>query len=839
MALTIRTLRVALVVLVVALVGVIAGYVGYARLRGRNYLKGLPAKYGLDITSDNVSFSHAIGADTEFTLRAARQVQRQDGKITLHDVGIVLYGRKADRSDRIHGAEFEYDPKGGVLHAVGDVYIDLAAPAVESDKGALKGKAVAAPATPMKAADESRMIHVKTSGLMFVEKERSATTEAPVEFRAAGMTGNSVGASYDAGTGVVVLRSAVRLSGLRNERPIAVTASRAELDKDGSLVKLESARATLTSDGGTRTVTGDRALLHMNADGSPERVDAQGHVTLTGEGRRADTKAGTGPEMGMGTVSAERLEVELNQAGQPSAATMAGGVRYRNSDVRRQEDGSAQQVHVAFDGQGRPVHALLTGNVVMDVHEGKSERRLDAPRVDLDLGGGGKDRVFVRGAVAAGGDGARLRLTDVGKDGATTTVNGMHANVLTARFSQATVGAALAGKKRMASGLAGLDGTGNTFLEQVVTDSKGALESKETSTGETLRVDFRDGVDGKTEVTRAEQRGSVSLVRELKAKASAKKGGANTAAEIEHVTADVAVYDKLSDRLTMSGGVRVQNAESALFADRVEADRKSGDSTAEGLVRVSYLQAGSTREPLHVLAGRAISRKATGLTEFVPGPGGLAKMWQGGSQVMAPVLDFDREQRVLTARGNGGSDAAEVQTVIEDAKSQEQGAAKKRGNGGPMRVASEEMVYTDATRQAEFKGRVRLDDANGVLRAHDAIVYLAPAAGGTAGKGAVAAAATRVPASLTLGGRVDHMVATGAVLLEQPGRRAMGERLTYTAGDQVFVLTGTKAAPPKVVDATRGTVTGASLRFRSGDDSVVIASGQDADRVRSETRMKQ
>ncbi len=834
MALTIRKLRVLLVVLLVALVGVIAGYVGYARLRGLNYLKGLPGKYGLEITSENFSFSHAIGADTEFTVHAARQVQRQDGKIALHDVGIVLYGRKSDRSDRIHGAEFEYAPKEGVLRAIGDVYIDLAAPAAEADKGALREKA--GPVHSEKVVDDSRMIHVKTSGLVFLEKERSATTDAPVEFTAAGMTGSSVGASYDAGTGVVVLRSAVKLSGVRKERPTVVTASRAELDKEGSLVKLEGARAILEMEKGARVVTGDHALLHMNADGSPRRVDAQGHVTLTVDGRGAVP----------GVVSGDRLEVELNEAGQPRAAAMAGGVRFRREDVRRQETGSAGEARVAFDGQGRPVHSVLMGEVEMDVHEGKSERRLNAPRVDVDLGGGGKEPVFLRGAVAAGGDGARLRLADVGRDGVTQTVSGMRADVLVARFAKAGAGAPQMGKRGMGSGLTGLDGRGHTSLEQVMTNGSGVLELKETSTGDALKVEFRDGADGKAEMTRAEQRGSVSVVRELAAKkpgqrsvaaastpAGAKSAPATQAPEIEHAKADTAVFDKLADKLTMSGGVQVQNVGSALFAERVEADRKSGDSMAEGGVRVTYVQEGSTSEPVHVIAARAVSHKATGVAEFFPGAGGVARMWQGGSQVTAPVLDFDRTRKVLVAKG---SEAAPVKTMIVDtSKPQGRDAAKKPGYGGPMRVTSEEMTYTDATRQVEFKGRVRLDDDDSVMRAQDAIVYLASDAAFAPG----AATAVRGSAPVTLGGRVDHMVATGAVELEQPGRKGSGSRLTYTAADETFVLTGTKAAPPKVVDAARGTVTGASLRFRRGDDSVVVLSGEDAGRVRSETRMKQ
>ncbi len=97
-------------------------------------------------------------------------------------------------------------------------------------------------------------------------------------------------------------------------------------------------------------------------------------------------------------------------------------------------------------------------------------------------------------------------------------------------------------------------------------------------------------------------------------------------------------------------------------------------------MRVSYLQAGSTSEPVHVMAERAVSHKATGVTEFFPLEGGVARMWQGGSQVTAPILDFDRTRKVLVAKGR---EPALVKTVIVDtAKPQGRDAAKKPGHGG-------------------------------------------------------------------------------------------------------------------------------------------------------------
>ena len=76
-----------------------------------------------------------------------------------------------------------------------------------------------------------------------------------------------------------------------------------------------------------------------------------------------------------------------------------------------------------------------------------------------------------------------------------------------------------------------------------------------------------------------------------------------------------------------------------------------------------------------------------------------------------------------------------------------------------------------------------------------------------------------------MGGSVERMVVTGRIEMEEPGRRATGEQLAYTASDATYVLTGTATVLPKVIDDQRGTVTGTSLRFRSGDDSVVVSNG--------------
>jgi len=164
-------------------------------------------------------------------------------------------------------------------------------------------------------------------------------------------------------------------------------------------------------------------------------------------------------------------------------------------------------------------------------------------------------------------------------------------------------------------------------------------------------------------------------------------------------------------------------------------------------------------------------------------------------------------------------------------------------------VSSRTMVYLDSARQVDFNGDGKVEDADGVMRAHQATAYLkpapsvsAPAGGVTASKDIQGKDAGRAATASFFGGSVERIVATGAIEMDQPGRRAMGEKLVYTASDSMFVLTGTAGVPPKLIDEVQGTVTGSALRFHTGDDSVMVIggdAGNPGQRVHTVTRVKQ
>ena len=777
----------------IVLVAVVLGFVGYAHYRAHAFLQGLPGRLGMNITQEtnNVTFSQSYKGKTIFTVHAARQIQHKDGKVTLKDVSVEVYGRGGKQAgdaagvDKIRGSEFEYDQKHGVLTAVGETFLDLVAPVKPGteQKGAAQSGAAPKPGS---------VVHVKTSGLVYLQKERTASTKDEVEFQvdaaSGGLQGKAVGASYAVGDDVLVLERQVQMQGTRDGKPVALTAGRAEFDRDDDLVKLETARYTA----GTEVVAADHALVRMRDESTPERVDADGHVELSGAGR--------------GKVSAQQLALELNDAGQPKQGSLMGGVLFRNGTAARDEDGAAREVQVRFDGAGRPVHALLTGGVEMHTRaaaQGRSqnesqnaiqERRLRSSVLELALGGGGKQPVFVRGAVASGPDGAVLRAMDVSAKGESAATQ-VRADTLTGRFTAGPAGKGMQ--------LSGLDGVGRTEIQRA---STGKAAARDTSTGDTLHVEFAQDGGGKMQLARARQQGGVRTVHEAQGKT-------------ENGRADAALYEAASDTLKMQGNVVLTEPGSELYADQVTSARPTGVSEAEGSVRVGYTDpARPEQEPVHVIAARAISTKATGMTRFTAAAGARVRMWQGGAQVEAPVIDLDRTGKRLIAQGlkdNG------VRAVLP-------GKSDKPDGGGPVRIFASEMEYADAAREVTLQGPVRVESRDGRMTARDATVLLTESGKAGAGGGLLA-------------GRVERMVGTGNVTVEQPGRKATGERLVYTAADGLFVLTGTKAVPPKLDDEARGMVTGASLRFKTGEESVVVtgADGAGSGRVHTETRVRQ
>jgi lipopolysaccharide export system protein LptA len=126
---------------------------------------------------------------------------------------------------------------------------------------------------------------------------------------------------------------------------------------------------------------------------------------------------------------------------------------------------------------------------------------------------------------------------------------------------------------------------------------------------------------------------------------------------------------------------------------------------------------------------------------------------------------------------------------------------------------------------------------DGTIRSDHAQFFLQPAQTGAQQKAESHAAPPAQPAASSqptsssqplASSQIEKIVAQGNVVLSQPGRKGEGEELVYTSADGRYVLTGTPASPPRIMDAVRGTTTGAALIFNDQDDSVEVSGGPSA-----------
>ncbi|MBB5055648.1 lipopolysaccharide export system protein LptA [Granulicella aggregans] len=832
---SVERLRIGLLVGAGLLVLVIAAFLGYARYRVGKVIADLPGKLGATVTKEfnGYTYSQSDGKRTIFTIHAAKAMQHSDGKLTLHDVSMILYGHSGDRADRISGDDFEYDTKAQVVTAIGVVHLDLDASAPTGDPNSDARKHLSGPA--QSGHDDATLgghvIHVKTSGLVYTKQTGVATTDQGLEFAFGGYTGHAVGAVYNSSTGQVVLQSAITLSGVDKGRPISLRASHGELDRTARRADFRDARYSSAG----QVAQADMAQIHLREDNSVERIDCMNNVAL---------------EDGVqGKVNSQRAEISLSATNRLKAAVLTGGVRFDQQRPERQAQGESERANLEFDEHGDLSHAVMQGRVKTVEHLRASEANAASPERTL-----ASDALEVW--LASAGVGARSQVRDMKATGSVSmlTAGGRSASDAAARKFSGDLLTAHMVPVNGSPEISTVHGSGHTAIEQ-----KGADGIFQKSTGDTLDAIFHQiaGAVGKSspELASAIQQGGVAIERTVPAKV------AGAASDVQHATAQKAAFDAATNHLTLTGDVAMNDPGRQILAAKVVIAQGSGDATADGGVKATYQQAGSA-EPAHVLAARAELSRSSGKAVFYgrgPSGAGAARLWQagtggqGGSQVEAPVLVFEetggsdkdksRKESRLTARAETAGTSGMVHAVLAEGNASKGGGAKPAGQlaktsgTGVARIVSSEMVYSDSEKRVDFTGGVRMIDGSGEVKALSAVVYLAAATPSSPGASSHAATAGGL-----LGGKLDRIVANHQIELTQPGRKATGDRLIYTASDQMFVLTGTASAPPRVVDAQQGSTTGAALRFHSGDNNVVI-SGTDGEaparKVETETRVKQ
>lgn len=800
----------------VVLVIAIAVFLALGRWKNPFNRRDLPKRLGIEIQQEanGVTYTQSHGGHTLFRIHASRVVQLKQGTATLHDVQIELYGQDGKSVDRIVGDEFEYDQKEGMATAAGPVQITLmrpsVAPAIAPKAAATQAASTKGIPTPLAGAAAtvaSGQILVTTSGLTFDQKSGVVTTSKHVDFSTIQGSGSSMGATYDSQHGQLVLDSAVELTTQRGGQPVQVHAMHAEFERGDRTCHLVNATADYR--GGEATAV--QATIHYREDGSVIRLDASGGFT-------AKTQTG-------GHLAAPTGTLEFDEHNQPQQGHLEGGVQMDSVTPQRQAHGTAPEADIAFTPSGELRRVHLERGVEMHSEStgqpagGKGgpvhlTRTWRSPVADVEFRNAGPGKVEPATIHGTGG----VVVTSTSQSGKEPAApSQLAADEVTGQFGPNSELTAMTG-----SGNARLDATTSSGTEQtaagdridaqfVPASSKGTKPAQSQNTEAQLELAVLDG--------------HVVLVQQRPQPKQSSKPQAPVRA-----TAGRAVYEGSGEWLHLTESPRVEDGGLEMTADRIDLSRASGDAFAHGNVKASWAEAASQPDhasasgvptlggqgPAHAISTEAVLHQNTGEATFT----GQARLWQQANSVAAPIIVLDRQQQTLVAHTTNPADPVRV-VLLSNGQQTGQGHSAGQAAGmaehaksGPsvIRARGGDLRYSDTEHKAVLQcgvlGTVTAETDAGTSISRQIDLYLVPPPERTKGQG-----------------QVDHMTASGHVILTSEDRRGTGERLEYTGATGEYVLTGTATSPPRMTDPARGTVTGAALIFRSRDDSVSIDGG--------------
>jgi lipopolysaccharide export system protein LptA len=804
MPLKVYRLRRLLALTTVLLTMVVAGMYFYARSKATNVLKQIPGKIGYDIkqTASGFQFSKSDGKRTLFTVQATDLKQfKLNGNAELHNVSIVLYGRDASRFDQIYGDDFAYNQQTGDVSAKGDVQIDLVAnPA---------GLASPDQSTPK---ELKNPIHLKTRDLVFNKESGNATTEARVEFRTPQATGWAVGVKYAGKSNMLTLTSQIHVV-LNGANAAVIEADHGIITNDPREIVLDHPH--LTREGGT--LQSDKAVFYLGHENQVERVLATGNVTTVTRtqkakqpGAGANASAGNNPaaEAQPSEMRSRADGAEFLLTGKEDllrTATLTGNVHMEQTGPQPMQ-GQAGRVIMDFAGQNQlqKVHALdgvrLTQNAIAGSQptakgtaNGPQDFELTAPIMDFTVAQGH----VLQQAETSGA--AQITIAQAQEQTTSSTQPATQRTVVTAGKFLAQF-ASVEGRNHLAS----VHGAPNA---RIITSAPG--EPDRVSTSDSVDASFlpQGGIDAVTQQDNVAYTDGQQPDKRMQA-------WANTAR-----------YTPGDQMLVLTGSPRVTNGGMATTAKTIRMNRATGDALAEGTVKSTYSELKeqpdgallASSSPIHVTARSMTAHSTPGLALY----SGNARLWQDANVIESPTIQFDRDRRFVTAQGTS---AQPVQTILiqgdkvqadkvkaENGLKSGQPVGKKTGKASPasspISITAAKLTYADSERRVHYEGGVLAKGADFTTSAKTVDAYLLPRSQTTSSQ------------SVAGPGQLDHMVAEGDVVVQQPTRRADGQQLVYTAADDKFVLTG---GPPSIFDAEQGKITGVSLTFFRRDDRVLV-----------------
>jgi lipopolysaccharide export system protein LptA len=273
----------------------------------------------------------------------------------------------------------------------------------------------------------------------------------------------------------------------------------------------------------------------------------------------------------------------------------------------------------------------------------------------------------------------------------------------------------------------------------------------------------------------------------------------------QHALANKANYDATKKLIELrEGKVVVWDEKGRTQADEIDLLTEKQESFARGKVRTTYYNPETTgqatpfrntKAPVFITAKELHAFNKLGQAIYT----GDARAWQDDNFVRSDKLELFRNESKMIATGNVSSALYQAKKSVNDGKNNQQVV--------PIFATSDAMNYSDKERLAEYKGAVKMRQAEETLEANKVKIFLEPDIN-----------------------ELNRLEAFEKVVLIQPGRRGEADEAEYTSQDQRTILTGNMA---RVVSDLQGTVTGRRLTLLGGDDRIFVDDQRGIRRVKS------
>ena len=268
-------------------------------------------------------------------------------------------------------------------------------------------------------------------------------------------------------------------------------------------------------------------------------------------------------------------------------------------------------------------------------------------------------------------------------------------------------------------------------------------------------------------------------------------------------SAAAARYDPAKGTLSLSGSEptarapRVVNQQIAIDAAAIDVTLDGPKVAAKGTVK-SVLQpatkdaGGKTKLPSMLKQDLPVNVTADALdydgTKSLATYTGDARLFQADTSIKAATIVVDDKNGDLSASGGVTST-----TMLEQSDKDKDKNNKTKSRST---AASNDLKYEDAIRRLTYTGDAHMTGSEGDMSAARIELYLKPS-----------------------GDELDRAEAYDGVTLREQNRRTTGARMTYTADNETYVITG---APVKIVDQCDAETVGAKLTFVKSTDNIVI-----------------